>query len=40
MSTRATMVRWLTKEHRVVTVITPDPSAPLSGVLRATGGAK
>ena len=40
LSTRATMVRWLTKEHRVVTVITPDPSAPLSGILRATRGAK
>ena len=38
--TRGTIEHWLPKGHRVITVVTPDPSAPLSGVLRATGGAK
>jgi zinc protease len=31
--------QWLGHSHRVVTVVTPDPSAPAGGVLRA-GGAK
>jgi predicted Zn-dependent peptidase len=39
-STRATMLRWLSFDHRVVTVVTPDPSAPVSGILRTSGGAK
>lgn len=38
--TRATIEHWLPKGHRVITVVTPDPSAPLSGALRATRGAK
>jgi predicted Zn-dependent peptidase len=39
-SVNATLARWLTKGHRVVTVVTPDPKAPLGGEIRASRGAK
>jgi hypothetical protein len=40
IAVNATMARWLTKGHRVITVVTPDPKAPLSGILRTSGGSK
>jgi predicted Zn-dependent peptidase len=40
LAVNATMARWLTKGHRVVTIVTPDKKAPVSGILRTTGGAK
>jgi zinc protease len=39
-SMRGTIEHWLPKGHRVITVVTPDPNAPLCGILRATRGAK
>jgi predicted Zn-dependent peptidase len=39
-SVNETIARWLPRGHRVITFVTPDASAPLAGVLRATRGAK
>jgi len=39
-SVNATIAHWLTKGHRVITVVTPDVQASPGGELRATGGAK
>jgi zinc protease len=42
-SVRSAIAEWLGKGHRVVTVVTPDPKAPLAGELRGTkrtGGAR
>jgi zinc protease len=35
---RAAATQWLFHQHHVLTVVTPDASAPLAGALRAAGG--